>query len=52
MVKFLINRWAYIRPYESSAERTAALGPIIDTYNHRRPHGGLNGARPIDRVRQ
>lgn len=52
MVKFLINRWAYLRPYESSAERTAALGPIIETYNHRRPHGGLNGARPIDRVRQ
>lgn len=52
MVKLLINRWAYIRPYRSSAERTAALPRFIDTYNHRRPHGGLNGARPIDRVRQ
>ena len=52
MVKFLINRWAYLRPYRSSAERTAALAQIIHTYNHRRPHGGLNGARPIDRIRQ
>lgn len=52
MVKLLINRWAYIRPYRSSAERTFALVGFIDTYDHRRPLGGLNGARPIDRVRQ
>lgn len=52
MVKFLINRWAYVRPYRSSDERTAALNDIIETYNYYRPHGGLNGARPIDRVRQ
>lgn len=52
MVKVLINSWAYAEPYESSAERTAALPGFMDFYNHRRPHGGLNGARPIDRVRR
>jgi len=52
MVKILINSWAYAEPYQSTAERVAALATFMDTYNHNRPHGGLNGARPIDRVRQ
>ncbi|HEX6580647.1 MAG TPA: integrase core domain-containing protein, partial [Actinomycetota bacterium] len=47
-----INSWAYARAYESSAERADALGTFIDFYNRERPHGGLNGTRPIDRVRQ
>jgi transposase InsO family protein len=51
LVKILINGWAYVRPYATDAERSAALDPFVDFYNHRRPHGGLNGARPIDRVR-
>lgn len=50
MVKLLINRWAYARPYRSSAERTRALDAFLWNYNHRRPHGGLNGATPISRV--
>lgn len=52
MVKILINGWAYRKPYRSSAERARALQHFIEFYNHRRPHGGLNGARPIDRVGQ
>lgn len=52
MVKILLNGWAYTRPYGSDTERSVALDPFVDFYNHRRPHGGLNGARPIDRVRQ
>lgn len=52
MVKILINGWAYRRPYRSSAERSRALDRFMWNYNHRRPHGGLNGARPIDRVGQ
>jgi len=50
MVKILINRWAYRRPYRSSAERRRALDQFMWNYNHRRPHGGLNGATPISRV--
>lgn len=52
MVKVLINSWAYARPYRSSAERADDLARFVDFYNHERPHGGLNGTRPIDRVRQ
>jgi len=52
MVKILLNGWAYKRPYTSSARRAAALGPFMHAYNHSRPHGGLDGARPIERVRQ
>jgi transposase InsO family protein len=52
MVKVLINSWAYARPYESSAQRADALSTFIDFYNLERPHGGLNGTRPIDRIRQ
>jgi transposase InsO family protein len=52
MVKILLNGWAYARAYRSDEQRSAALAPFVDFYNHERPHGGLNGARPIDRVRQ
>jgi transposase InsO family protein len=52
MVKILINSWAYGAPYENTDERMAALPGFVEFYNHHRPHGGLNGARPIDRVRQ
>lgn len=52
MVKVLINSWAYARPYATSAARARALPVFLTFYNHRRPHGGLNGGRPIDRVRQ
>jgi len=52
MVKILLNGWAYARPYGNDARRSAALPRFIRFYNHERPHGGLNGARPIDRVRQ
>jgi len=52
MVKILLNSWAYARPYRTEHQRAAALPAFMDFYNHRRPHGGLNGARPIDRVRQ
>jgi transposase InsO family protein len=51
MVKILLNGWAYARPYRSSAETTRALERFMRLYNHERPHGGLGGQRPIDRVR-
>lgn len=52
MVGTLLRGWAYRRPYESTEEREAALPRFLHTYNHHLPHGGLDGARPIDRVRQ
>jgi transposase InsO family protein len=52
MVKILLNGWAYARAYRSDEHRSAALPVFVEFYNRERPHGGLNGARPIDRVRQ
>jgi transposase InsO family protein len=52
MVGVLLRGWAYRRPYASSEQRADALAAFLTTYNHHLPHGGLDGARPIDRVRQ
>lgn len=52
MVGTLLRGWAYRRPYETTDKRIAELSRFVHTYNHHLPHGGLDGARPIDRVRQ
>jgi transposase InsO family protein len=52
MVGTLLRGWAYRRPYDSTQARIEALATFLHTYNHHLPHGGLDGARPIDRVRQ
>jgi transposase InsO family protein len=49
-VKILQNGWAYRRPYLSAEERLAALDRFIVYYNHFRPHGGLDGATPMQRL--
>lgn len=41
-VQTSLREWAYARPYESSAQRQAALQPFIDGYNWHRPHFALN----------
>jgi len=46
----LADEWAYIRPFDSSAERTAALPGWLHTYNHHRTHTALGGHPPISRV--
>ena len=52
MVGTLLRGWAYRHPYESTEERITQLPLFLHTFNHHLPHGGLDGARPIDRVRQ
>ena len=49
-IKILSARWAYGRPYASNEERTDSLAAFLDHYNLRRPHGGIGGLRPIERV--
>jgi transposase InsO family protein len=49
-VKTLQNGWAYRRPYDSSAERSAALPGFLAYYNGYRPHGGLDGDTPLGRL--
>lgn len=46
----LLDEWAYLRPYTSNDERTAALADFLHTYNHHRSHTALDGHPPISRV--
>ncbi|MGW6130768.1 IS481 family transposase [Cellulomonas sp. NPDC055163] len=46
----LAREWAYSRVFTSNAERANALPTWLDHYNLERPHLGIGGARPIDRV--
>jgi transposase InsO family protein len=49
-IQTLLRRWAYYRPYSSSAERTAALGSWLKHYNYTRPHGSLSHKPPGSRL--
>ena len=46
----LLEEWAYVRTYASTAERTAALDNWLHTYNHHRRHTAISGQTPIQRV--
>ncbi|NIY67014.1 IS481 family transposase [Streptomyces malaysiensis] len=46
----LLDEWAYLRPYTSNEERTAALTDFLHNYNHHRCHTALGGHPPINRV--
>jgi transposase InsO family protein len=49
-IQTLLRRWAYYRPYSSSAERTAALSAWLNHYNFTRPHGSLSHKTPGSRL--
>jgi transposase InsO family protein len=49
-VKLVQNGWAYRRPYLSGTERITALDRYLLYYNHYRPHGGLDGLTPMQRL--
>lgn len=46
----LAAEWAYARHYDSDAARAATYQDWIHHYNHHRPHTGIRGKSPIDRV--
>jgi Transposase./Integrase core domain. len=46
----LLDEWAYLRPYTSNDERTAALDDFLHGYNYHRCHTALGGQPPISRV--
>ena len=46
----LLDEWAWVRTYGSSAERVAALPLFLDRYNFRRPHGSLGKRAPATRL--
>ena len=45
----LADNWAYVRPWRTNDERTAALDTWLHTYNHHRHHTAVGGP-PITRV--
>ncbi len=45
-----IREWAYAQPFQTSAERQAAMQPWLHSYNTARPHAALNGKPPITRI--
>ena len=45
-----LREWAYAKPYRSSAERTQAIKPWTAAYNLSRPHSGIAGLTPWQRV--
>lgn len=45
-----LREWAYARPYLSSAQRNHAIGPWTDAYNLTRPHAGIGGISPWQRL--
>jgi len=49
-IQTLLNEWAFVRLYGSSAERAAALPLFLERYNFRRPHGSLGKKAPATRV--
>jgi transposase InsO family protein len=46
----LAAEWAYVRTYRSDEARAATYQDWIHHYNHHRPHTGIGGAVPADRV--
>jgi transposase InsO family protein len=45
-----LREWAYAKPYASSDDRAQAIGPWTDNYNRNRPHSGIKGLTPWQRV--
>jgi len=46
----LQTEWAYRQVFTTNDERTAALAPWLDYYNHRRRHSAIGGLPPISRL--
>jgi transposase InsO family protein len=44
------HEWAYAQPYTSDAARAATYPAWLHSYNHHRPHTGIGGQVPADRV--
>lgn len=45
-----LREWAYGRPYACSDDRARAIKPWTDSYNLARPHSGIKGLTPWQRV--
>jgi transposase InsO family protein len=50
-IQTMLRLWAYVRPYNSSDERAAALAPWLVWYNRQRPHGSLQDRSPVETLK-
>jgi transposase InsO family protein len=50
-IQTMLREWAYAATYQNSQQRTVALQPWLDYYNHQRPHSALGHKSPTDRLR-
>ena len=49
-IQSCLREWAYARPYQSSAHRSHAAANWTNTYNLIRPHAGIAGISPFQRL--
>jgi transposase InsO family protein len=49
-IQTALRKWAYVRPFYTSAARAAILPGWLEHYNCARPHGSLEGQPPMSRV--
>lgn len=50
-IKTMITEWAYARSYENFEQRAKTLFPWTHMYNWHRPHAGIKGKTPVERIR-
>ena len=50
LVQTFLREWAYARPYATSADRAANLGPFLHYYNWHRSHSALGFLPPASRL--
>ena len=47
----LATEWAYAQTYRSETDRASTYQNWLHHYNHHRPHTGIGGKTPIERLR-
>ena len=50
LIQTALREWAYVTVYDTSAHRAAALPGWVATYNTTRPHSGIGGIPPMQRI--
>ena len=49
-IQSCLREWAYARPFNSSVQRAHAAADWTNTYNLVRPHAGIGGISPVQRL--
>jgi transposase InsO family protein len=49
-IQSALREWAYARPFHASADRSYAAADWTNTYNLIRPHAGIAGLTPWQRL--